>query len=274
MKLSQDQIYAVEKDGDRTYAVNTDDGEILLPSVTTIINFVMNKPALPPWAFNTGVKSTLDYIKSLAASVPEGMSVLDSILELDVGTVKLALIDREATQKHEMERGGERGVEVHEVLEAIANGREFTYSRSVAPYVETLKKWVMDYAPEFHTSEFKVASLAHGYAGQFDGTCTIHKHPPRRRHESLVGKRVLLDIKTNSSGAVYTETHLPQVEAYRHAYWEMGGDGIEAALVVGIGPDGKYTPCISYARIETFLKILDLYKEMRWMKQQNPNRRT
>ena len=270
MKLTQDQIYTVESDQGRTYAVDLGDREVYLPSVTTIINFVVNKPALPPWAYNVG---TLELIQSrVHYSGLTDESFRKYVSDLNEGEVKLALIEREASHKHEMERGSKRGIEVHDVLEAISKGNDWTIAKEYKPYTEQLQKWISDYEPEWHEAEYKVASLDHGFAGQFDGICTIHKHPPRRRHESLVGKRVLLDIKTNSSGAVYPESHLPQVEAYREAYQEMGGEQVDHCLVVGIGPD-KYSPCFSYSRFKTFKCILDLYNEMQWQKSNNPNKR-
>jgi hypothetical protein len=274
MKITQDQIQLIETQGSgHTYRITgkedsiLTDGYIDLPSVTTIINNTVNKPALQPWAYNVGISSTLEYLQSLAEDQPAAISNLTS------GEIKLALEEREATHKHEMERGAARGTEIHSVLEAIAKGKDYTFSREYAPYVETLKKWIDDYKPEFHKAEYKVASLEHGFAGQFDAICTINAHPPRRRHQDLTGQTVLLDIKTNKDGAVYNETYLPQVEAYHEAYTEMGGDPVDERLVVALGPAGKYTPCVSYADFNTFKCIQNLYDALIDMKSNNPNKR-
>lgn len=274
MKIAQEQIQLIETQGSgHTYRVVTDEGSRDLVSVTTIINNTLNKPALQPWAYNVGIKSTLDYIQEYAMENRHDGIIQNAIANLTSGEIKLALEERKATHKDEMERGAARGTEIHSVLESIANGEEYTISREYKPYLETLKKWIDDYDPEFHKAEYKIASLEHAFAGQFDAICTIRKHPPRRRHKDLTGLTVLLDIKTNKDGAIYNESYLPQVEAYHEAWVEMGGEPTDERLVVALGPAGKYTPCVSYASFDTFKKIQELYDALIHMKSCNPNKR-
>lgn len=264
MNIAQDQIQVMERDtGGRTYVITVAEKAIEVPSVTTIINYTVSKPALVEWAYSVGVRETFHLMNDDHEFSP-----------LSPGEVKLKLAENGKTHKDEMEQAAGRGTAVHNVLEAIAKGEDFEYKVEYKPYVETLKKFLDDYQPTFHTSEMKVASLKHEYAGQFDGICTIGAHPPRRKHEDLTGQTVLLDLKTNKDGRVYAETHLPQVEAYKNAYLEMGGDPIDHAFVVGVGLDGKYQPCVSYASFNTFHAILNLYNELKRMKENNPNSRS
>lgn len=256
----------MEKDGGHTYVVHKDADTITLPSVTTIVNFVVNKPALQPWAYGVGIKETLNYLSDLPIDLNKGLPT--------TGEVKIELERRKRTFTDDMKRGGERGSATHKVLESVINEDEdYTYSVEFKPYIDTLLKAIDEYELEFLESEFKVASLEDGFAGTLDAICIPHRHPPRRKHKDITGKRTLLDIKTNKWGAVYIETHLPQVEAYAKAYHEMGGDPVDEKLVLGLGPDGKFGACVSYARYQGFKLIHDVYNEQLWTKANNPNKR-
>jgi hypothetical protein len=261
--ITQDQIKQITNDKGRTYEVEHDGDLLKLPSVTTIINFTCNKPALVPWAYKLGVQGAFEIMSDDSIATP-----------LSEGELRMAMDERELGHKDALEKGSSRGIDVHDALEAIIRGNEYDYSLSSKSFINTLMKFIEDYDPEWLLTEYKVASLEYEYAGQFDAVCIPRKHPPRRRHEDLTGLTCLIDIKTNTEGRVYPETHLPQVEAYSKAYKEMGGEyEIDRNVVIGIGPEGKFQPCVSYARFETFKKILDLYTELQWLKNNNPNKR-
>jgi hypothetical protein len=118
-----------------------------------------------------------------------------------------------------------------------------------------------------------VISLENGYAGTLDAVCTIRKHPKRRKHESLVGKTVILDLKTNKDAKVYTPDNLLQVDAYREALLEMGYErDIDGELVLAVGPE-RYTPCLNYYPRGTFHTVLKCFNALEEAKSMNPNGR-
>jgi hypothetical protein len=260
MKLEQKNITPIESDDGRTYEIITPTEVIRVPSVTTVINNVVHKPALVPWAYKIGVKET----HRLLTTEEETFA--------SEGEVRLRLDELERSHTHIMDEGRKRGIAVHSVLEAIATDQEYDFPVKYQPYIAQLRKFIDDYGVEFHESEMKVASLEDGFAGQFDGIITITKHPPRRRHPDMTGKTGLFDAKTNHEGRVYPESHLPQVEGYYKAWRECEGRELDFRLVVGIG-ENSFQPCFSYASYEVFKAILDTYNAFRNMKSDNPNGR-
>lgn len=263
LSLSQDQIENHENDDGRTYSIYLDDGVLVVPSVTTVMN-VIEKPALVPWAFNVGIEETFRLFKEM----PDDMGFI-----ADHQGVRKMLNTLERTPKERKEDGGRRGTIIHDNLAAVFAGHEIKdVPEIVLPYVAQLKKFLDDYDPIIIASELKVAHIEQKYAGRFDAIIIPQKHPARRRHPSLVGKKVLLDIKTNKDGRVYADQHLPQVEGYKAAYRDMGGE-VDEAMVVALGPD-KYGVTVSYAHPELFFSIVETYDHYQKMKKANPNGRS
>lgn len=263
MKLSQDQINLMETENGHTYSIVTDKGTIAVPSVTTVINAVVDKSfALTPWAYNVGVEETYNHLQKVDEFNYPGAweECKDQLKHL-----KKTADDRKKA-------GGDRGEHLHTILAAHISGEDIERKPEYKPYLDQLDKWLDKYDPEFEQSEMKVASINYEYAGTLDLIATPRKHPSRVRHESLVGQRCLIDFKSNKEGRVYPQTMLPQVEGYANAYVEMGGDEFAHKLVVSIGEKSHQTT-ISYARADTFIRVLDLYNEFLWMKANNPNGR-
>lgn len=275
MHITQDEIIPVFDEGvDRLYEY---DGK-KYPSVTTIIGSVLDKPALMPWAYKVGLEGAIKVMQREVGRMPKLATVKDYINNMTTEQLKSDLKAYGYDIDSKKQEGGSRGLVVHEWAEARAKGEVLPdVADEYKPYVESLEAWFEDYEPTFLESEYMVVHTGYGYAGTFDGIVEIGKHPPRKRHDNLVGKRVLLDFKTNTEGRVYPEQHLPQVEAYAEAYASMGGTPVDECIVVGIGPkkDGKpkYQTIVSYATFEIFHPILDYYQQRAIVKESNPNRR-
>jgi len=267
-------IQVVDGSADRMYEY---DGK-QYPSVTTIIGSVLDKPALTPWAYKTGLEGALKTIQQEVASMPKLADVKDYINNMTIKQLKSDVKALEYDIDSKKQEGGTRGLVVHEWIEAYANGESLPeVDAEYMPYINSLSQWIEDYEPEFVISEWKIVHPALGYAGTFDGLVRIHNHPPRKRHTDLTGKLCLIDYKTNNEGRVYPEQHLPQVEAYRFAYEAMGNPAVDEAIVIGIGPaekdKAKYQTTVSYATIDIFAPILNYYRQREVMRLANPNGR-
>jgi len=275
MRITQDEIIPVFDEGkDRLYEY---DGN-RYPSVTSIIGSVLDKPALTPWAYRVGIEGAIKAIQQEAAAHTKLANLQDYLGSLNYQTLNGDITAYGYDIESKKKEGGSRGLVVHEWAEARAKAELLPdVADEYKPYIESLEAWFEDYQPLFLESEYMVVHTGYGYAGTFDGIVEIGNHPPRKRHDNLVGKRVLLDFKTNTEGRVYAEQHLPQVEAYAEAYASMGGTPVDECIVVGIGPkkDGKpkYQTIVSYATFEIFHPILDYYKQRAIVKESNPNRR-
>jgi hypothetical protein len=254
----------------RYYYVEVNGVEHKLISVTTVLN-ILSKPALIPWAFKLGVEETLAALHEIEGGIPA------------YDRIYAAIKENQGTPKDRSGEGASRGTELHAVLESriagglqdipediatMAMGATMTYPE----YVASLDKFIYDYEPEWHESELKVVNLELGYAGMLDAVCTIHKQPSRKRHENLVGKKIILDLKTNNEGRVYPEAHFPQIDAYATAYVSMGYEPHDREAILAIGPK-TYSVGVNYFEGECFLPILQAYQVLDRSKKLNPNGR-
>lgn len=279
MKIKQEDIIQVNDDKGRNREYEFDG--VRVPSVTTVINEVLNKPALTPWAFKVGVEESVKHVQeeilALSANDIEDSRIIKIISQLDWKQVKSDLAANEKDHEARKKAGGSRGLAIHEWLEAQQQGSTIEVDAEFKPYVDTLMQWIEDYGVEFDLSEYKIISPTLKYGGTLDNTAVITKHPPRKRHIDLTGMTVLLDFKSNAEGRVYPDQHLPQVEAYAAALAEMGGPIVNEKIVVGIGAmkdsKAKYQTCVSYSSIEVFASILNVYNQLKAQKKANPNAR-
>lgn len=275
MKLTQDQIVQVNEGDSRTYVLEIDGKRFEFISVTSVLNYLLNKPAIIPWAFNVGCEETLELVQERLREAIAGGTLtqtVDDLVHVSPEVVKKYLREQERTHDSRKLTGADRGVVVHRYLEARIKGEDAPPEcEAFSDYTAQIEKFLIAYKPEFHETELKVVNFAHEFAGTLDAVCTITVHPPRKRHASMKGKRIVLDLKTNKEGQVYPMIHMPQVDAYQMAYWEMGGEvGGGAVLAVGAS---KYQFCPNYYPEGTFVKILDAYKAIVDGNNANPNKR-
>ena len=237
------------------------------PSVTTVMQVVDKSMALVPWAYNLGLRAACGILEDV-----------DYTGERNYDSVKVEAKDRKLSNKDALEAGRNRGNIIHDYFEQSLIGKPpLAKDKTYMGYYDAVDRFLDDYQPKLIASEFKVVSSVFLFGGRPDYLVTIGAHPKGRRHEDLTGQMVLLDAKTNESGSVYPVQHLPQIEAYKHAIFEMsmGAIKVDNAMVVGIGNGSKkLSPVVSYADIETFLCILKMYNAIEAMKKANPNGRS
>lgn len=278
-------IKKLDSSDGRYYEIEID-GEIhKLVSVTTVINSVMNKPALVPWAFNIGVEEAMGLVAEDAARAIKDGREEEFALALSAGAgvpMKDRLRTTGRTHDSRREDAAYRGTFIHSLLEGRIKEQkgEFFVPLDVEPgseaerYLDSLDKFIKDYDPEWHESELTVFSLTHGYAGTLDAVCTIRKQPKNKRHKKLISKKVILDLKTGKDGRVYPESHFPQLSAYKEAYYESTTEfnQIDESIVLAIGPE-NYSVGVNYFEPLCFNAILDVYNMMQRCREANPNKR-
>lgn len=127
------------------------------------------------------------------------------------------------------EKAGERGTAVHHALEqygmfgVVPNVNEQPVEWR--GYFRALRQFLEDYDPRFHSSEVRVGSLTHNYAGTYDARVTIAK------------RQGLLDAKTSKSP--YPENFF-QLALYDRAAQECGEEPAEFLAVARFAEDGGY----------------------------------
>lgn len=276
--ITQDQIKQINTDDGRYYELEIN-GEIhKLISVTTVIGAILHKPSLMAWAYNVGIEQAVEAVKDKVhfyLKTNQIDQLTDGILNIDHLKVKKYLKDKERSYDSQRDEAADRGTLIHKLLEWIIEGKDSSNfelaDESIRSYLDNLNRFIDDYQPEFLESELKVFSLDKGYAGTLDTVCRINAHPPRRRHKSMVGETVVLDLKSNKDGKIYPDSHFLQVTAYENAYREMG-QSIDGGMVLAVGPN-SYSVGHNYFDPDSFNTILDAYNMIDKCKKLNPNAR-
>lgn len=134
------------------------------PSVTTILKLGRPKEWLGAWAAKMVAEAAVD------------------------GTDDWQAWDREVAIKHlkgspwrKRDTAAALGTSIHDVLEALAYGREIPAD---APSRDRLEEWREVYRPAIYASEAQVVNPTDGYAGSLDLIADIY------------GRRLLIDLKT------------------------------------------------------------------------------
>jgi hypothetical protein len=215
------------------YKVN---GEYL-PSVTTIIDKVVPKN-LSWWAMVVGVHATTELIRK--GVVTEFTDAEDIVT--NIRNARLSVY-------HIRDEKGEEGSAVHKALENYARTGEVPdlgrFHADVRLKVRALANFLIDFRPRIIASEVRVASLEYGYAGMLDLVVDID------------GKTGIIDLKTGKR--IYPDSQFPQVEAYRHAYEEMGNDPVEFTAILHLDAEGEYHLEESTDTFYDFKVLLDHY---------------
>lgn len=222
-----------------TFKLSGGKGEIKLPSVTSIIKTVMSGSfgSASYWGFNLG----LDYAENLFGSP----------------------INRDEAKKspfapnNKRDSAAGRGTATHDVLERLAKGQELDgfepsgWQKGVIKWWDGFSKWAAEAEATVY-SEQVVWSLLHRFAGTAD---LIVETPA----EVLV-----VDLKTHSGAPRFED--MVQTAAYGLAWKEMQEhEKRTRTLVVCAHEDGgfKESKEKQEVRPETFLNLLEVYKEMK-----------
>lgn len=245
-----------------------------VPSVSTILDETLPKPALTWWGFRVGMAAVVQFCKLGKISWP-GLCSLDFdevknntpsqpyYLPTDKRRRKpRTLVEHLAilTRLHPnaiRDDAGDRGTSIHEALVQLGMGIipdvwgvDSPFPPEDRPAVAGLIRWYMDQEPEFVHQEQIVASKKHGYAGRFD---LIIRRPN--------GKLAMVDLKTSKS--VYADSHFRQLKGYEIAWLENGGEPVDELVVLHVGHDGEYREYPVRCKDSHFLICLEQLKEMR-----------
>jgi hypothetical protein len=184
--------------------------------VTTAINKALPKPALTAWA-----------AREVAELVVRRREILK---ELDDSEIVDLL---KGAPFRERDKAANRGTEVHRLAQKLSAGEEVEVPEDIVGHVDAYIGFLETFKPADALIEVSVFNRQYRYAGTADLVCSIDK----------LGKRCLLDLKTNRSGP-FGETAL-QLAAYGNAEFYVDADRQEQPMppidfygVVWIRADG------------------------------------
>ena len=198
---------------------NTDEPELVVPSVTTILNN-MNKPALPNWAAREVAKFAVENIPSWENLPPDDA----------VDLLKRA-------PYRNMKKKGNIGSAVHAAVDAWLqdglDGEVELEDLDLLPYVSGAIQYLNQHVKRLLHSEVTVFNEKYEYAGTVDAIVTLKS-----------GHTAMVDWKTSKN--VYPE-HALQLVAYSNAEWIGDLEGvkrrfppIDEAHVVHLPGDATY----------------------------------
>lgn len=235
----------LSRDERHVYTANYEDGPVVVPGVTSILN-ALAKPFLVPWAKRLTAEAAIKNRATLDAWVETGGT--DGAVELLTRASDTA-----------RDKAGDTGSEVHHIADAMNKGIPVTVTAEIEPYVRAYQAWVDRFQPKFLASEEMVYS-SRGYAGTFDSIVEI------------AGEIWMLDIKTAAKGP-FNETAL-QLAAYANGdFIGRTGDPTRYAIprieqfgVVKVRPEGAelYPFDVTNDEYEAFCAALRAYQ---WSRQ-------
>jgi hypothetical protein len=230
----------------RRYTISEPDVGVV-PSVTTILSCLDKGGGLTWWAQGVGVEGVLRLIadENLPGYPGEWANRPKQVVSM--------LKEHHLTINHQRDAAASRGLDLHKLLEWYAEDPNWIPDPSKYPedrrgYIQALASWLSDTRPRFHKTEVVVGSAKYRYAGTFDFLATID------------GEFTLGDLKT--SRRVY-DTHHLQLEGYRQAWEEMGGELIERRIVVRLDESGAYEVVDSEATPEMFIAVRDCFDSVK-----------
>lgn len=210
--MTTDALPLTLNEGSHRYKL---DGEFV-PSVTTIIDAGLPKPALKRWGERVVAEAAVDQLETLGQVLATmgRTPTVDALAAMPYERMKTAQI---------------RGTAVHELAEAVVSHEPVDVPEELADYVRSYVSFLETFDVDVIATEALIANRTLKYAGKLDVL-------------AYIGNRLwLLDIKT--SRAVYPETAM-QCAAYARAelcisngvVWEM--PNVDAIGVVHVTDGG------------------------------------
>lgn len=174
-----------------------------LISVTNVLDTVINKPVLVPWA----AKVTAEYV----------MANLPTIVRRSLKERDQVLKEIKAQVRYVKDTAADLGSRIHAHAEAHVLGKPTPDDPEVAPYAAQLitwfDSWGIDLDRDIEAAECSVAHRGIGYAGTADLLVHLRTGPGRTRQLWLVDYKT---SATRSANSIYNE-HVLQLAALKHA---------------------------------------------------------
>lgn len=195
-----------------------------LPSVTTVLDAIMPKPGLPPWAEARGIEGAVQAVR-------DGLLDPHDLERDPVAVVRGAKLGADRAR----DEAAERGLNVHAVLEAYmltgAAPNPADHPVEHHGYIRALTRWLLVRDPQPVAVEHLVASVQDGYAGRLD---------LRARVKDFGGELLYtFDAKTQERGQIYAGAHV-QVSMYERAAVACGDEPADRLAVVVFAANGEF----------------------------------
>lgn len=199
-------------------------------SVTTLLDAILPKPGLPPWAEARGIEGAVRAVQlgEITADTDPGRGV-----EI-VRTLRLGA-DRAKDD------AADRGLNIHALLERFmrtGDAPPLPENPDHWGYHQALCLWLLERDPEPEVVEQLVCHPAGRYAGRRDLVARCS------------GVRIGYDAKTQENAGIYSSAHV-QVKLYDAAEEASGGEPCDELRVVAFAKNGKYRemPCEATPRM-------------------------
>ena len=205
----------------RAYYLTPSDGKrTRLPSVSTVLDAILPKPGLPPWAEARGIEGA---VRAIQAG--------HLLAECDPAEAVAAVRRHKLGADRARDEAASRGISVHDLLrEFMETGsppRLADHPVEYHGYIAGLSKWLIHAKPEPVAVEEMVVNPEQGYAGRTDLVATVG------------GSRTRYDLKTQERCGIYESAHV-QVKLYDRAARSCGDEPADLLKVVVVAADGEY----------------------------------
>lgn len=174
----------------------------MVPSVTTVIDVAVAKPALVDWAGKMAALHAVSNWEELG-----GLPVMRRVEQIRWAHRRAA------------DEAADIGDAVHETIEAWSKGEKAVTTKRTDSYLNQFIAFMMDRRPRFIENEVTVWSRTHGYAGTADWIAEIGGHV--YLGDNKTGKRVYPEVGMQLSALASadfiirqdgTEEPMPQVD--------------------------------------------------------------
>jgi len=205
-----------------------------LPSVTTILNDVLAKPALIHWVAETAAKAALEN---------PWMSVKEAVSSI----------------YRTKEKAGLKGKDIHKIIQNLSKGGKVEKTKEIKGYIEAYEKFKADVPFRILATEKIVYSKKYGYAGTLDAIIKFKN-----------GELAIIDFKTGKY--VYREASI-QLSAYKQALEEMypKKKKPDKTFVVHLKSDGTYSLIEKNASFQIFLALKKVWLWQQSLENNNGN---
>ncbi len=227
----------------RAYFYTPAGGErVRVPSVTTILDTILPKPGLPPWAEARGIEGAVEAVR-LGEIDPRDCAD-------PVGTVRRLRLGADRAR----DDAADRGLNVHAILEeymrtgAAPNPAE--HPEAHHGYIRGLTRFLLKHDPEPVAVEELVCSPVDGYAGRLD--------------LRAVASRLLTgyDLKSQEKGYIYPGAHI-QLGCYERGAIAAGDEPADRLLVVVVDAQGGFREMPADHPPEMLDRALDFYRAIK-----------